>query len=52
MGISHLKKHDLADTLFEILEGWGTWINLEYILDICVLSVIWSVCVSGFFCSF
>ena len=20
--ISHLKKHDLADTLFEILEGW------------------------------
>jgi hypothetical protein len=24
MGISHLNKHGLADTLFEILEGWGT----------------------------
>jgi len=30
MGISHLKKHDLADTLFEILEVWGTWIILEW----------------------
>jgi hypothetical protein len=23
-GISHPKKHDLTDTLSEILEGWGT----------------------------
>ena len=27
MGISHLKKNDLADILFEILEGWE---NLKY----------------------
>jgi len=24
VGISHFKEHDLADTLFEILGGWGT----------------------------
>jgi len=30
MGISQLKKHDVADTLFEILKGWGTWIILEW----------------------
>jgi hypothetical protein len=24
VGSHTLKKHDVADTLFEILEGWGT----------------------------
>jgi len=32
MGISHLKKHDLADTLFEISDGCRTWIILEWCL--------------------
>jgi hypothetical protein len=30
MGISHHTKYDLGDTLFEILEGWGTGSFIEW----------------------
>jgi len=30
LGISHHTKCDVADTLFEILEGWGTGSIMEW----------------------